>query len=87
MNHSHAIQNHKDPVCGMDLSSENNEFTFDWNNHTYNFCSEHCRNEFEKSPETYLKKSSFFLKRWWDNYLKRLNKATKGKKPKCCDKN
>lgn len=29
-------------------------------------------------------KKSFFLKKWWDSYLKRLNKVTKGKSQKCC---
>jgi hypothetical protein len=29
------------------------------------------------------KKKNFFLKRWWDSYLGRLNKVTKGK-PQCC---
>ncbi|NOX33701.1 MAG: YHS domain-containing protein [Deltaproteobacteria bacterium] len=86
MNNLHTSQkgNHKDPVCGMDVSSKNDAITADWNNQTYYFCAEHCRKEFEKSPETYRKKSSFFLKRVWDNYLRRLNKATNGK-PQCCD--
>ncbi len=86
MNHLHTTQkgSHKDPVCGMDASSENNKIMVNWNNHTYYFCAEHCRDEFKKSPEAYLKKNSFFLKRWWNNYLKRLNKVTNGK-PQCCD--
>ncbi|MBU2454798.1 MAG: YHS domain-containing protein [Proteobacteria bacterium] len=67
----------------MDVSSENSDIIFTWNDHTYYFCAEHCRKEFEKSPETYPKKSAFFLKRWWDKYLKRLNKTTNGK-PQCC---
>ncbi|WP_299976755.1 YHS domain-containing protein [Desulfobacula sp.] len=85
MNHLHANKksNHKDPVCGMDVSSENNAITATWNNEIYYFCAEHCRKEFEKSPEAYKKKNSFFLTRWWNNYLKRLNKVTNGK-PKCC---
>ena len=77
-------QNHKDPVCGMDVSSENNSITAIWNNQTYYFCAQNCRKAFEKSPEAYQKESSFFLKRWWNNYLKRLNKVTNGK-PQCCD--
>ncbi|MBC8440908.1 MAG: YHS domain-containing protein [Deltaproteobacteria bacterium] len=77
-------QNHKDPVCGMDVSSENNSITAIWNNQTYYFCAQNCRKIFEKSPEAYQKESSFFLRRWWNNYLKRLNKVTNGK-PQCCD--
>lgn len=86
MNQVNTIQQttHKDPVCGMDVASGNSEITASWNNETYYFCADHCRDEFEKKPEVYLKKSSFFLKRWWDNYLKRLNKSTDGKPPNCC---
>ncbi|MCF6248359.1 MAG: YHS domain-containing protein [Desulfobacula sp.] len=76
--------NHKDPVCGMVISSEKSEFTSSWKNHTFYFCTEHCRMEFEKTPEAFPIRSSFFLKRWWDRYLKRLNKVTDGK-PQCCD--
>ena len=36
-----------------------------------------------KGVSTHQKKS-FFLKKWWDRYLKRLNKLTKGKAQKCC---
>lgn len=73
----------KDVVCGMDVSSENARYSFELNDATYYFCASSCREKFEKSPGTYLKKSSFFLKRWWDDYLVRLNKITDGK-PRCC---
>ncbi|MCK4766933.1 MAG: YHS domain-containing protein, partial [Desulfobacula sp.] len=51
MNHLHTNKkaNHKDPVCGMDVSSEKNAITATWNNQTYYFCAQHCREEFEKS--------------------------------------
>lgn len=89
MNHLHTNQKEtnkgtfKDPVCGMDISSDNNKIIATFKNQTYYFCAEHCREEFEKSPGAYQKQSSFFLKRWWDNYLKRLNKVTNGKS-QCC---
>jgi YHS domain-containing protein len=73
----------KDLVCGMDVAAETAQFTFELDNKTYYFCAAACRDEFKKSPNRYLKQSSFFLKRWWDNYLKRLNKATNGKS-QCC---
>lgn len=73
----------KDLVCGMDVSPENARYTFEMNGKTYYFCAAACRDKFEKSPDKYLKHSSFFLKRWWDNYLKRLNKVTNGKS-QCC---
>ena len=37
-----------------------------------------------KAGGEYPKKSTFFIKRWWDNYLVRLNKITHGK-AQCCD--
>ena len=37
-----------------------------------------------KADGNHKKKSAFFIKRWWDNYLARLNKITKGK-PQCCE--
>jgi len=39
--------------------------------------------DMEKTNGVYVKKKSFFLKRWWENYLGRLNKVTDGK-PQCC---
>ena len=77
-------QKHKDPVCGMDVSSGNDAITYSFNNHKYYFCAPNCRDAFEKSPEAYQKENISFLRRWWNNYLKRLNKVTNGK-PQCCD--
>ncbi len=37
----------------------------------------------EKIDGVYTKKKVFFLKHWWNEYLGRLNKVTKGK-PQCC---
>lgn len=39
--------------------------------------------EMENQDGVYKKKKSFFLKRLWDSYIKRLNKITNGK-PQCC---
>lgn len=85
MNHLHTNKKttYIDPVCGMDISSDNNEFTSTFEDNTYYFCKEQCQREFEKSPKAYQGKSSFFLKRLWGNYLKRLNKITNGKS-QCC---
>ena len=77
-------QNHKDPVCGMDVFSENDSITATWKDQTYYFCAQDCREVFIKSPEAFQEESSFFLRRWWNNYLRRLNKVTNGK-PQCCD--
>lgn len=80
---NNSAQRFKDPVCGMDVAVGKNSITSTWNKTEYYFCALHCQQAFEKSPEKYLKNRSFFLKRWWDNYLKRLNKASSGK-PGCC---
>ncbi len=39
-----------DPVCGMHAS---NDITAVYEGKTYVFCSEHCKQEFEKDPKTY----------------------------------
>jgi len=39
--------------------------------------------EMEKQDRIDSKKKPSFLKRMWDNYLRRLNKTTNGK-PQCC---
>jgi YHS domain-containing protein len=43
----------RDPVCGMQASDG---ITFDYKGQTYAFCSDHCRSQFEKNPESYIKK-------------------------------
>lgn len=84
MNHQSKLSNdHKDLVCGMTVASEDDRHTAVFEDKTYYFCDAACREKFEKSPNKYLNQSSFFLKRWWDNYLRRLNKVTGGKS-QCC---
>lgn len=43
----------KDPVCGM-LSTD--EITLKYQDQTYAFCSDHCRGQFQKEPESYIAK-------------------------------
>ena len=45
-----------DPVCNMDLESQHGEFMYDFEDVTYYFCSELCKNEFIKQPEKFAKK-------------------------------
>ena len=45
-----------DPVCNMDLESRHGEFMYDFEDVTYHFCSELCKNEFIKQPEKFHKK-------------------------------
>ena len=44
---------HKDLVCGMNVT-EDSEFQSKHHHETYYFCSEHCKTEFDASPDTYL---------------------------------
>ena len=43
-----------DPVCGMTIEENKTNFTFSHKGTTYYFCSERCREEFTKDPETIL---------------------------------
>ncbi len=43
----------KDPVCGMEVS-ETSKFHSEVHHQTYYFCSEHCKNKFDLSPNTYI---------------------------------
>lgn len=43
-----------DPVCGMKVSSD--LLKADYQGESYFFCSDHCRQQFEKDPEAYIVK-------------------------------
>ncbi|MCR4274694.1 MAG: YHS domain-containing protein [Candidatus Campbellbacteria bacterium] len=42
-----------DPVCGMKSTSD--LFESDYRGKIYYFCSEHCKNQFDGNPSTYVK--------------------------------
>lgn len=44
----------KDPVCGMDVTSESAAGKSEYNGQTYYFCSLGCKKDFDKEPEKYL---------------------------------
>lgn len=49
----------KDPVCGMPVDeeeAENSGKTFEYANETFYFCSDWCKETFEKEPEKYVRK-------------------------------
>lgn len=48
-----AQESSRDPVCGMQAQGG---ITHVYNGATYAFCSEHCREQFEKNPEAYAVK-------------------------------
>ncbi len=45
-----------DPVCNIDLTEMHGKFTYDFEDETYFFCSELCKNEFAAQPKKYAKK-------------------------------
>jgi Cu+-exporting ATPase len=44
----------KDPVCGMDVDTENAQFTAEHDGQTYFFCSRGCMLDFQDDPGRYL---------------------------------
>ena len=46
------IQNHKDPVCGMDISADS-EHHIEYKGENYYFCSDSCQHKFEVNPLMY----------------------------------
>ena len=47
-----------DPVCQMDLSGKEGKVGYDFEDVTYYFCSELCKDHFAKEPKKYVKKPS-----------------------------
>jgi YHS domain-containing protein len=45
-----------DPVCNLDLQAEHGKFVYNFEDETYYFCSELCKEEFAKQPTKYAKK-------------------------------
>ena len=45
-----------DPVCNMDLESHHGQFMYDFEDKTYYFCSQACKEEFAQQPEKFAKK-------------------------------
>ena len=43
-----------DPVCGMQVDTDNAQFTADHDGQTYYFCSRGCMPDFQDDPPKYL---------------------------------
>ncbi len=70
-----------DPVCGMRVHPDSAGGMTSYQGTKVYFCARGCQEKFEAAPHTYpLKKRKGF----WQRYLERLNKATGGKPPSCC---
>jgi Cu+-exporting ATPase len=48
----------KDPVCGMDVNESQAKAKTDYKGQTYYFCSDSCKQKFEKNPQQYAKKTA-----------------------------
>lgn len=45
-----------DPVCGMEIEMEDAVSGKEYRGTTYYFCSDECREEFDKNPEKFAEK-------------------------------
>jgi YHS domain-containing protein len=43
-----------DPVCGMTVDPDKTDYTSDHDGDTYYFCSEGCKESFDKDPGKYV---------------------------------
>ncbi|MBW1715409.1 MAG: YHS domain-containing protein [Deltaproteobacteria bacterium] len=79
-----------DAVCGMRVEPGKTRVVSNHQGHTYWFCSEACREAFDKKPEKYLRPKKVRHK-WpagrWGRYLERMAKANEelfgGGPPSC----
>ena len=44
-----------DPVCGMNVDETDSELQTQYAGQTYSFCSQKCKDEFEKKPEQFAR--------------------------------
>ena len=49
----HEVEMAKDPICGMQVS-ESTSFTSDHMGQKFYFCSQNCKNTFDKDPMKYM---------------------------------
>ena len=70
-----------DPVCKKTLTGEQVKATVTYNERTFEFCCNECREKFNLDPETYIGKN------WWQRLLYKLAESNaqefKGSKPTC----
>lgn len=78
------VKKYIDPVCLMQVDPQVPHPTYTYRMRTYHFCADACRRTFEQHPDNYLRNKPPRKKNLWRRYLDRLNKATGGKPPSCC---
>lgn len=47
-----------DPVCKMKINKEKAKFSIDFDGQKYYFCSQNCKEKFEKDPKKYITEES-----------------------------
>jgi Cu+-exporting ATPase len=52
---------YRDPVCGMEITEEEEAGRFEYKGTTYHFCSLSCLEKFKTDPEKFLKAQEFFI--------------------------
>jgi YHS domain-containing protein len=73
---------YKDPICGMEVSEQDNKYQVHLDHDTYYFCSGHCKEAFE--IETGLKhEKKGVIRRFLDRLAAENNKTYGNQKPKC----
>ena len=82
-NTSTAENIYVDPVCGMKVNPGSSRPVANDQGHSYWFCNEACRHNFENNPKKYLDRKGPKRKGIWGRYLERLNGTTDGKALKC----
>ncbi len=48
----------KDPVCGMEIKGKDVQNRSQHGDTTYYFCSDMCKDQFDKNPERFAKKAA-----------------------------
>lgn len=51
----------KDPVCGMEITEQEEAGQFDYKGITYHFCNSPCLEKFKADPGKFLKEPDLFL--------------------------
>ena len=45
----------RDPVCNMEIDEESAEFTSEFGGEQYVFCSQECKDTFDRNPQQFVK--------------------------------
>ncbi|WP_424358951.1 YHS domain-containing protein [Methanocella sp. MCL-LM] len=57
----HGDKMARDPVCGMTISKDSAAATEKYKDHTFYFCSEACREQFDKNRDKYATPAAMMM--------------------------